>query len=132
MNGAEYEMDGYGRSAVSSSSRANGALGEQRRHDTDGMRLEVDTPMGCRLSVRRSTDPHSPHAGQEPAVWTHDGTAHPAESCSLRVLADPKGGGAGSLGATTNLGKALQVRGHCTKLAPPQKLTLTARPSPDF
>jgi hypothetical protein len=28
-----------GRSAVSISSRANGALGEHRRHDTDGMRL---------------------------------------------------------------------------------------------
>jgi hypothetical protein len=119
-------MDGYGRSAVSSSSRANGALGEQRRHDTDGMRLEVDTPMGCRLSVRRSTDPHSPHAGQEPAVWAHDGTAYPAESCSLRVLADPTG-------VRARWGQPrIWGNGHCTKLAPPQKLTLTARSSPDF
>jgi hypothetical protein len=30
-----------GRSAVSISSLANGALGEHRRHDTDGMRLGI-------------------------------------------------------------------------------------------
>jgi hypothetical protein len=35
---------------------ANGALGEHRRPDTEGMRLEIDAP-GCRSSVRRSTAP---------------------------------------------------------------------------
>ena len=37
----------YGRSAVNISSRANGVWGEHRRHDTDGMRLEI-APPGCR------------------------------------------------------------------------------------
>ena len=46
----------YGRSAVNISSLANGALGEHRRHDTDGMRLEIAAPE-CRSSVRRSTEP---------------------------------------------------------------------------
>ena len=32
----------YGRSTVSIFSFANGALGEHRRHDTDGIRLEID------------------------------------------------------------------------------------------
>ena len=54
----------HGLSSVSISSRANGALGEQRRHDTDGMRLEIAAP-GCRSSVRKSTEPNCPHAGQE-------------------------------------------------------------------
>ena len=50
--------------AVNISSLANGALGEQRQHDTDGMRLEIEAP-GCRSRMRRSTDPSCPHAGQE-------------------------------------------------------------------
>jgi hypothetical protein len=54
----------YGRSAVSISNRANGAMGEHGRHDTDGMRLEIDAP-GCRSSVRKSTEPNCPQAGQE-------------------------------------------------------------------
>jgi hypothetical protein len=33
-----------GRSAVSISSFAKGALGEHRRHDTDGMMLEIEPP----------------------------------------------------------------------------------------
>jgi len=44
--------EGYGRSAVSISSWANGALGERRRRDTDGIRLEVDAP-GCMGPHRR-------------------------------------------------------------------------------
>jgi hypothetical protein len=43
-----------GRSAVSISSRANGAWGEHRRHDTERMRLKIDVPR-CRWSV----GPHS-------------------------------------------------------------------------
>ena len=58
------ECDSHGRSAVSISSFANGALGEQRRHDTDGIKLETAAP-GCRSSVRRSSEPHWPHAGHE-------------------------------------------------------------------
>ena len=54
----------HGLSTVSISKRANGALGEHRRHDTDGIRLEIDAP-GCRSRVRKSTDPSCPHAGQE-------------------------------------------------------------------
>jgi hypothetical protein len=46
------------------SSLANGAFGLHRRHDTDGTKLEIDAP-GCRSSVRRSTAPNWPHAGQE-------------------------------------------------------------------
>jgi hypothetical protein len=38
-------------SAVSISSRANGAFGEQRRQDSDGMSLEI-APPGYRSSVR--------------------------------------------------------------------------------
>ncbi len=53
----------YGRSVVSISSLANGAYGEHRRHDSDGIRLEIDAP-GWRSSVRRSTDPTPRHAGQ--------------------------------------------------------------------
>ena len=49
-------MTDYGRSAVSISSRANGALGERRRHESDGMKLEI-VPPGCLSSVRRSTEP---------------------------------------------------------------------------
>jgi hypothetical protein len=37
-------MTDYGRSAVNISSPANGALGELRRHDTDGIRLEIAAP----------------------------------------------------------------------------------------
>jgi hypothetical protein len=51
-------------SVVSVLSLANGALGEHRRHDTDGMRLEIAAP-GCRSSARKSTEPNCPHAGQE-------------------------------------------------------------------
>ena len=54
----------YGRAAVSIFSRAKGALGEHRRHDTDGIRLDIAAP-GCRSNVRRSTDPNCPQAGQE-------------------------------------------------------------------
>jgi hypothetical protein len=53
-NGGGPFLNNYGRSAVSISSFANGALGEHRRHDTDGMRLEIEAP-GCRSSMRRST-----------------------------------------------------------------------------
>ena len=53
-----------GWSAVNISSLANDALGEHRRHDTEGMVLEIDAP-GCRSSVRRSTTPTCWHAGQE-------------------------------------------------------------------
>ena len=53
-----------GRSAVSISSRAKGALGEQRRHDRDGISPEI-APPECRSSVRRSTEPHCPHAEQK-------------------------------------------------------------------
>jgi hypothetical protein len=53
----------HGRSAVSISSRANGALGEHLRHESDGMRLEI-APPGCRSSVRKSTD-HWGQAGEE-------------------------------------------------------------------
>jgi hypothetical protein len=49
-------MTDYGRSAVSISSLANGALGEHRRQDTDGMRLEIAAP-GCLWSVRKPTEP---------------------------------------------------------------------------
>jgi hypothetical protein len=35
-------MTDYGRSAVRISSLANGAFGEHRRHDTDGIRLELE------------------------------------------------------------------------------------------
>jgi hypothetical protein len=34
------------------------------RHDTDGIRLEIEVP-GCRSRVRRSTEPNWRHAGQE-------------------------------------------------------------------
>jgi hypothetical protein len=34
----------YGRSAINVSSFANGAWGEHRRHDTDGIRLEIAAP----------------------------------------------------------------------------------------
>jgi hypothetical protein len=54
----------YCLSAVSISKRANGALGEHQRHDTDVMRLEIAAP-GCRSSVRRWTEPNCPHPGQE-------------------------------------------------------------------
>jgi hypothetical protein len=47
----------HGRSAVSIASFANGALGEHRRHDTDGIRLEIEA-LACRSSVRRSIDPN--------------------------------------------------------------------------
>jgi hypothetical protein len=40
----------HGLPAVNISSFANGALGEHRRHDTDGMMLEIDAP-GCRSSA---------------------------------------------------------------------------------
>ena len=53
-----------GGSAISISSRANGAFGEHRRQDTDGIRLEIEAP-GCRSRVRRSTAPTCWHAGQE-------------------------------------------------------------------
>src|SRR6516165_8538683 len=48
-------------SDVNISGLANGALGEHRRHDTDGIRLEIDAP-GCWSSVRKSTEPtaHTP------------------------------------------------------------------------
>ena len=39
------------RSAVSISSRANGALGEHRRHGTDGMRLDIEA-LGCRSTTQ--------------------------------------------------------------------------------
>jgi hypothetical protein len=39
-------------------------LGEHRRQDTDGMKFEI-APPGCRSSVRTSTQPNCPHAGQE-------------------------------------------------------------------
>jgi hypothetical protein len=34
----------HGLTAVSISNFANGACGEQRRHDSDGIRLEIDAP----------------------------------------------------------------------------------------
>jgi hypothetical protein len=34
----------HDRSAVNISSFANGAFGEHRRHDTDGIRLEIEAP----------------------------------------------------------------------------------------
>jgi hypothetical protein len=37
----------YGLSAFNISNLANGALGEHRRHDTDGLRLEIE-PAACR------------------------------------------------------------------------------------
>jgi len=52
----------HGRSTVSISSLANGALDEHRRHDSKGISPEI-APPGCR--VRRSAEPHCPHAGQE-------------------------------------------------------------------
>ena len=58
------QFDNYGRSAVSISSLPNGELGEHRRHDTDGIRLEIDAP-GCRSRVRRSIEPTCWHAGLE-------------------------------------------------------------------
>src|SRR6478752_280581 len=64
-----YHSDGpqehHGRSAVSISTFANGALGEHRRHDTDGMRLEIAAP-GCRsmtnavVAVARPSTPCLP------------------------------------------------------------------------
>jgi hypothetical protein len=42
----------YGRSAVSISTFANGALGEHLRQDRDGMRLEIAPPW-CRSSVQQ-------------------------------------------------------------------------------
>jgi hypothetical protein len=36
----------------------------RRRQDTDEIRFEIAAP-GCRLSVRRSTEPNCPHPGQE-------------------------------------------------------------------
>ena len=45
----------YGRSAVSISILANDACGEHRRHDSEGIRLEIDAP-GCRSRVRGSTE----------------------------------------------------------------------------
>jgi hypothetical protein len=39
-------IDAYARSAVSVSSLANGAFGERRRHDTEGMRLEIEAAWG--------------------------------------------------------------------------------------
>jgi hypothetical protein len=54
----------HGRSAVNISNRANGALGEHRRHETDGIRLEIEAPW-CRSSVRRSIEPNCLQAGQE-------------------------------------------------------------------
>jgi hypothetical protein len=47
-------IDNHGRSAVSISSFANGALGEHRRHDSDGIRLEIAAP---RRRSRRSIEP---------------------------------------------------------------------------
>jgi hypothetical protein len=44
-----------GRSVVSIANFANGACGEHRRHDSDGIRLEIDAP-GCRSRVRKSTE----------------------------------------------------------------------------
>src|SRR5215471_6759946 len=52
----------HGLSDVNISGLANGALGEHRRHDTDGMRLEIVAP-GCWSSVRKSTEPTCPHVG---------------------------------------------------------------------
>ena len=40
-------IDIHGRSAVNVSSFANGALGEHRRQETDGIKLEIEAP-GCR------------------------------------------------------------------------------------
>jgi hypothetical protein len=37
-------MTSYGRSAVSISSLANGALGEHLRHESDGIKLEIAPP----------------------------------------------------------------------------------------
>jgi hypothetical protein len=45
--GLSFHRDNHGRSAVNISSLAKGALGEHRRHDTDGIRLEIEAP-GCR------------------------------------------------------------------------------------
>ena len=45
----------YSRSAVSISILANDACGEHRRHDSEGIRLEIDAP-GCRSRVRGSTE----------------------------------------------------------------------------
>ena len=57
-------MANHGRSAVSISTIANGALGELCRHYTDGIKLEI-APQGCRSSMRGSTDwPHA-HASRE-------------------------------------------------------------------
>jgi hypothetical protein len=50
----------HGRSAINIPSRANGAFGLHRRHDSDGIRLEI-APPGCRSSVRRSNWPHAGH-----------------------------------------------------------------------
>jgi hypothetical protein len=47
------EIISYGLSTVSISSRANGALGEHRRHDTDGMRLEIAAPDAGRACADR-------------------------------------------------------------------------------
>ena len=64
FNIAHSRIDHHGRSAVNISSFANGALGEHRRQDTDGTRLEIDAP-GCRSRVRRSIALTCWHAGQE-------------------------------------------------------------------
>jgi hypothetical protein len=71
----------HGRSAVSISSLANGALGEHRRQDTDGMRLEI-AARGCRSSVRRSTVPNCPRA--EVQVLT----ARPPVACEISNFAE--------------------------------------------
>jgi len=42
-------------SAVSICNCANGAFGEHRRHDTDGIKFDIDAA-GCLSSVRRSID----------------------------------------------------------------------------
>ena len=57
FNIAHRRMTGYGRSAVNISSLANGALGEHRRHDTDGIKHEIAAP-GCRtVSTRVAAEP---------------------------------------------------------------------------
>src|SRR5207344_1937196 len=55
--GSRHPAQFHGRSAVNISSVANGALGEHRRQDNDGMSPEI-APPGCRSSVRRSSEPY--------------------------------------------------------------------------
>jgi hypothetical protein len=86
----------YGRSAANISSRAKGALGEHRRNNSDGMRLEIEAP-GCRSSVRRSTAPDLPASRArdgQPGDTRRDGGANrrvEPQGPSARLTSVPDG-----------------------------------------